>query len=304
MFSIRVMQVAPSLPLGVSAERPSYKKPESFNDLHALSSEVVSTESSNHKVRSITSEESCEVRFNILDPQVLTKQISEENGQVALSNKPAEVLVDRTLVGLTSRHCLSPNKGVDRDIKASSTDFISSTNLNCLSSNLSKNLCETKGSSFAELDRTFDPSSVLPKMGLGKYWEGSENNKAGVVCNLSSDIGESGIISNILTMNLDAPEGSLTSLHNLVNLLGETDKECSPHKVPSSRKLHEKNQSRFSFAQQEDSCDNIWNAPKDYSSLSDLNQDSLICVESSNLLRSRSLMSPKVSGLYIYVCSI
>lgn len=304
MFSIRVMQVAPSLPLGVSAERPSYHQPETCNDLHALSSEVVSSESSNHKVRSITSEESCEVRFNSLDPQVLTKQISEENGQVAISNKPAEVLVDRTLVGLTSRHCLSPNKGVDQDIKATSTDFISSTNLNCLSSNLSKNLCETKGSSFAELDRTFDPSSVLPKMGLGRYWERSENNKAGVACNLSSGIGESGIISNILTMNLDAPEGSLTSLHNLVNLLGETDKECSLLKVPSSRKSHEKNQSRFSFAQQEDSCDNMWHAPKDYSSLSDLNKDSFICVESSNLLQSRSLMSPKVPGLYISVCSI
>ncbi|KAM5559909.1 hypothetical protein ABKV19_021209 [Rosa sericea] len=204
-----VMQVAPSLPLGTSAQMPSYQKPETSSDVHALSSEVVSTESSNLRVRSITSEESCEVRFNSLDHLVLTKQNSEETGQVAVSNKPAEAFVDSTLV----------------------------------------------------------------------------------------DLGESGIISNILTMNLDAPEGSLTELHNLVNLLGETDKESSVLRVPSSRKMHEKKQSRFSFAQQEDSCDNIWHhPPKDYSSLSDLNKDSFIHVESSNLLRSRSFLSPKASA--------
>ncbi|XP_062003089.1 putative general negative regulator of transcription C16C9.04c [Rosa rugosa] len=285
-----VMQVAPSLPLGTSAQMPSYQKPETSSDVHALSSGVVSTESSNLRVRSITSEESCEVHFNSLDHLVLTKQNSEETGQVAVSNKPAGAFVDSTLIGITSGHCLSPDKGVDRDIK--STDFISSRNLNCLSPNLSKSLCDNKGSSFA----TFDPSCVLPKMGLAKYLEGSENNRASIDCNLSSDLGESGIISNILTMNLDAPEGSLTELHNLVNLLGETDKESSVLRVPSSRKMHEKKQSRFSFAQQEDSCDNIWHPPKDYSSLSDLNKDSFIHVESSNLLRSRSFLSPKASA--------
>ncbi|KAL6133341.1 hypothetical protein ACLB2K_065578 [Fragaria x ananassa] len=280
-----VMQVAPSVPLGTSAEMPSYQKPETSNDVHAL--KVASTESSNYGVRSITSEDSCEVRFNSLDPLVLTKQNNEENVEVSVSNKPVEAFVDSTLVDLTSRHRLSPDNGVGRDIE--SVDFIRSRNLNCLSSNLSKSSCDDKGTSIA----TFDPSSVLPNMELAKYLEGFENNKASMDHNLSSDIGESGIISNILMMNLDAPEGSLTELHSLVNLLGETDKECSLLRVPSLRKMPEKKQSRFSFAQQEDSSDNIWHPPNDYSSLSDLNKNSFIHVESSILPRSHSFLSPK-----------
>ncbi|XP_050380597.1 uncharacterized protein LOC126797885 isoform X2 [Argentina anserina] len=245
-----VTQVAPGVvPLGTSSELPSYQTPDTSDDVHAHSSEVVSTTSFNHRVRPVTSEDSCEVRFNSLDHMVLTRQNSEENDEVAVSSKAAEGFVDSTLVG------------------------------------------DNKGSSFF----TFDPSSVLPKMELGKYLEGFENNKASIDGNLPGNIGESGIISNILTMNLDTPEGSLAELHNLVNLLGETDKECSLLRVPSSRKMPEKKQSRFSFAQQEDSCDNIWHPPKDYSSVSALNKDSLH-VDSSNILRSRSFSSPKASA--------
>ncbi|PQQ09958.1 uncharacterized protein Pyn_03384 [Prunus yedoensis var. nudiflora] len=97
-------------------------------------------------------------------------------------------------------------------------------------------------------------------------------------------------------MDLDAPEGSLSPLHNLIKLLGETDKDCSLLKVQSSRKLLDKKQSRFSFAQQEDSCDNIWHASNDYSALSDLmdKKDSFVDLESNKFLRIPSYASSKV----------
>ncbi|CAL0334062.1 unnamed protein product [Lupinus luteus] len=68
------------------------------------------------------------------------------------------------------------------------------------------------------------------------------------------DKGESCIISNILSMDFDAWDDSLTSPNNLAKLLGDnTDNQSSPLKKSTSRKLQSNNQSRFSFARQEDS---------------------------------------------------
>lgn len=64
---------------------------------------------------------------------------------------------------------------------------------------------------------------------------------------VASDIGESNIISNILSLELDAWEDSL------VKLLDETDEPYTSFKAPALRKIQDKNQSRFSFARQDDS---------------------------------------------------
>ncbi|XP_022943594.1 uncharacterized protein LOC111448316 isoform X1 [Cucurbita moschata] len=61
------------------------------------------------------------------------------------------------------------------------------------------------------------------------------------------DNGENSIISNILSMDFNMWDNTLTS-QNLAKLLGESDKQS-----PSSRKVQSNNQSRFSFARQEDS---------------------------------------------------
>ncbi|KAE9593225.1 putative transcription factor C2H2 family [Lupinus albus] len=67
------------------------------------------------------------------------------------------------------------------------------------------------------------------------------------------DKGESCIISNILSMDFDAWDDSLTSPHNLAKLLGDnTDNQSGPLKKSSSLKLQSNNQSRFSFARQEE----------------------------------------------------
>ncbi|KAK7404659.1 hypothetical protein VNO78_05614 [Psophocarpus tetragonolobus] len=71
---------------------------------------------------------------------------------------------------------------------------------------------------------------------------------------VAGDKGESSIISNILSMDFDAWDDSLTSPHNLVKLLGDNkDKQSGPLNKSSSWKVHSNNQSRFSFARQEES---------------------------------------------------
>ena len=71
---------------------------------------------------------------------------------------------------------------------------------------------------------------------------------------VAMDMGESSIISNILSMEFDAWDDSLTSPLNLTKLLGEnTDNQNVPLKKSSSWKVQSNNQSRFSFARQEES---------------------------------------------------
>ncbi|KAI9076163.1 hypothetical protein K1719_041861 [Acacia pycnantha] len=67
------------------------------------------------------------------------------------------------------------------------------------------------------------------------------------------DKGESSIISNILSMDLDAWDDSLTSPQTLVKLLGDnTDSQYVPLKKSSSLKVQNNSQSRFSFARQDE----------------------------------------------------
>lgn len=72
---------------------------------------------------------------------------------------------------------------------------------------------------------------------------------------LSTDafnMGESSIISNILSIDFDPWDESLTSPQNLAKLLGENDKQQGSFGVPGSWKNHTSNQSRFSFAREEE----------------------------------------------------
>ncbi|KAK7345607.1 hypothetical protein VNO77_16214 [Canavalia gladiata] len=81
--------------------------------------------------------------------------------------------------------------------------------------------------------------------GFVKHVE-SKDNGTGFDSNVASDMGENNIISNILSLELDAWEDSL------VKLLGESDEPYKPFKAPTSRKVQDKNQSRFSFAREDD----------------------------------------------------
>lgn len=74
----------------------------------------------------------------------------------------------------------------------------------------------------------------------------------GEPCTDSSNMGESSIISNILSIDFDPWDDSLTSPQNLAKLLGENDKLQGSFGVPGSRKNHTSSQSRFSFAREEE----------------------------------------------------
>uniref|UniRef100_A0A5B6ZGY8 CCR4-NOT transcription complex subunit 4 n=1 Tax=Davidia involucrata TaxID=16924 RepID=A0A5B6ZGY8_DAVIN len=162
-------------------------------------------------------------------------------------------------------------------------------------------------SSPADLDRTVEDSYLLPNEGKGKHMGGFEGEAANVNHNAAVDMGESSIISNILSMDFDAWDDSLTSPQNLVRLMGETDKQHGSLKVSSSRKVQTSNQSRFSFARQEESknqvfdvephLSNIGQVPKNHSFSHDFigNRDSYFSSfnveESDNFARSHSHLS-------------
>ncbi|KAI4382345.1 hypothetical protein MLD38_008321 [Melastoma candidum] len=94
-------------------------------------------------------------------------------------------------------------------------------------------------------------ASSLLAFELEKRWKGEwPTSVAGR--NGETDGGESTIISNILSLDIDALDASLTSPHNLAKLLGETDEQPAL-KTLTSRKLPNSNQSRFSFARQDES---------------------------------------------------
>ncbi|XP_050242839.1 uncharacterized protein LOC126691762 [Quercus robur] len=103
---------------------------------------------------------------------------------------------------------------------------------------------------------TFGSSSVFSEKGLGNLGI-YEKPVLGVNNSAESDIGESSIISNILSLDIDTSEDSLTSPHNLVKFLSETGKQHASIKVPNLQKAQDKNQSRFSFARQEDYLNHI-----------------------------------------------
>ncbi|PWA64604.1 Nucleotide-binding, alpha-beta plait [Artemisia annua] len=77
--------------------------------------------------------------------------------------------------------------------------------------------------------------------------------------NTAVDLGESSIISNILSMDFDPWDESLTSPRNLAEFLGQSHKQPEPHMVLSSRKSQNSSQSRFSFARQDEYTDQGFN---------------------------------------------
>ncbi|KAE8678931.1 hypothetical protein F3Y22_tig00111402pilonHSYRG00490 [Hibiscus syriacus] len=82
---------------------------------------------------------------------------------------------------------------------------------------------------------------------VGRLIDNAENNAA-------KETGENSIISDILSLDFDTWDESLSSPQSLAKLLGDTDnQQFNSLKFSSSGKALNNNQSRFSFARQEDS---------------------------------------------------
>ncbi|GLU02450.1 hypothetical protein SLE2022_197000 [Rubroshorea leprosula] len=88
-------------------------------------------------------------------------------------------------------------------------------------------------------------SNELKGKQMGRFFGNVDSNAA-------KDKGESSIISNIFSLDFETWDEPLTSPQNLAKLLGDTD-EPTALKLSSSWKVQNNNQSRFSFARQEDS---------------------------------------------------
>lgn len=101
-------------------------------------------------------------------------------------------------------------------------------------------------------------SSIDHSLLLQSNWKDNYSGYQGDPVSRSSSVpldnGESGIISRILSWDVDTMDESLTSPQNLARLLGKADEQ--PGTLPgisNSWKGNNNNQSRFSFARQEDS---------------------------------------------------
>lgn len=120
---------------------------------------------------------------------------------------------------------------------------------------------------FQIVDKNVD--SISESTGAPVFYSGHRNNQ---VINFSSlsknarfdnelasagqngdlDVGESSIISNILSLDSDSWEESLTSPQNLAKFFHENDKPSPSLGVSSPWKVQPTNQSRFSFAREEE----------------------------------------------------
>ncbi|XP_044483585.1 uncharacterized protein LOC123209555 [Mangifera indica] len=111
-------------------------------------------------------------------------------------------------------------------------------------------------------DRTIEHPFLLSHEGKGKPLGRIQGDS-----DINNAVGrrEKNIISNMLSMDFDAWEDHPLALHpNLAKLLGETDKESSSV-ASSSWKGHNNNQSRFSFARQEENKNQAFDVERPFS---------------------------------------
>ncbi|CAN0874881.1 CCR4-NOT transcription complex subunit 4 [Linum grandiflorum] len=102
------------------------------------------------------------------------------------------------------------------------------------------------------LDRTGEHKLLPPVQGEGKHW-GILQCESDGNGNAAPDTRENSIISDILSLDLDSWDESLTSPQHLAKLLGNTGTQTSSLKMSNSWKAQNKKQSKFSFARQEES---------------------------------------------------
>ncbi|KAH9735510.1 RNA binding (RRM/RBD/RNP motifs) family protein [Citrus sinensis] len=116
---------------------------------------------------------------------------------------------------------------------------------------ISNGFITNEASSFFNLDATVQHSSLFSEVGFGSYLGKHDSTVAPLHSN-ASDVGESSIISKILSLDADAWEDSLTSPYSFAKLLRESNRQHDSLKMPSLFKESDCRQSRFSFARQEE----------------------------------------------------
>ncbi|KAL8146207.1 hypothetical protein AgCh_004086 [Apium graveolens] len=203
----------------------------------------------------VAESDTCTVKDDILsfdiqrrgDPEVTSRTDNLHNiGQLSDSSR---VLYSQEAFHLSNLNFDSNN--VDK--KPSKFTVPQAYNVPVISSGYAGNLTR----SYTDLDTNVNNYSSLLPTELKVMHDGRRSGEL-VKHDSSSgnEMGESNIISNILSMDFDSWDKSLASPQNLAKLLGETDKQLGSLGASNSKKVQNSNQSRFSFAREEHQASN------------------------------------------------
>lgn len=125
-------------------------------------------------------------------------------------------------------------------------------------------------------DRAVEHPLLLSSEGKGNHMGRLQGDAD---THVATDTGENSIISNILSMDFDTWDESLALPQNLVKLLGENNTEPSSMKMSSARKVQNNNQSRFSFARQEEARNQAFDVDRSFSVFGHLPKNDFLNLE-------------------------
>ena len=123
------------------------------------------------------------------------------------------------------------------------------------------------GRKFSEGSLTHAPGASVISNGFPEKRVGNSAGFDRANASATMDVGENSIISNILSLDFDAWDNSMTSPQTLAHLFGETDKQHSSLQKSGSWKVQNSNQSRFSFARQEESKNQVFDMEPSFSNI-------------------------------------
>ncbi|TQD70267.1 hypothetical protein C1H46_044198 [Malus baccata] len=134
------------------------------------------------------------------------------------------------------------------DNKVRDSSLLSSSSVSITSNGYPENMVTRSSGSERPLEHSYPLLNDIPGKHTGRFLDDAANPDFSTAV----DKGESSIISNILSMDSLTWDDSLTSPQHLSKFLGETDRQSGALKMSSPWKVQNNNQSRFSFARQED----------------------------------------------------
>lgn len=181
------------------------------------------------------------------DPEVISRSSYLTNSSNLLHVSRSNPLQYSDSYGALS---LNADHPMHADNRVSDGSLLHSSSVSVMSNGFPENLVSSASGSGRNLEDSF----LLPNEEKGKQMGRFLGDIANGDSNAAVDKGESSIISNILSLDFDSWDESLASPQNLAKLFGENDEQSgSSGKISSSWKVQNNNQSRFSFARQEES---------------------------------------------------
>ncbi|KAF3453194.1 hypothetical protein FNV43_RR03632 [Rhamnella rubrinervis] len=172
------------------------------------------------------------------------------------------------------------------DNKVREGSILSGSSVSVAPNGYLQNMVGSSAGSERTLENSFMHSDEATGKNIGRFLGDTANTETDAVV----DRGESSIISNILSLDFDTWDDSLTSPQNLAKLLGDNDKQSGSHKISSSWKAQINSQSRFSFARQEESMNQAFDVQPSHNAIGHFSKNPF----SHDLAENRNLYSNKL----------